>query len=125
MKQHPFNRLPNYRYGFEIGEELRWFDFISKYYNRLKEETRRLNAVKHEDINKMDWYLAIKEEKGLFEYLLFNITANELLRKFHADFLKSKELDGQTKVKLKNKYVKTYEESEFKDGKYYLSIIKA
>jgi hypothetical protein len=122
--KHPFERLPNYRYGFDIGQEVEWFNFVCKYYTALKDNTRRLNTEKYEDGNKMDLYIALKEERGLFEYILFMITSNEFFRQYHTDFLKSKELDTTTKVKLKNKYVKNYQESEYKDGKYYLSLIK-
>lgn len=125
MKTHPFDRTPWNRYGFEVGEEVQWFEWLFKYRKALMKYRSSLEQDRYNCDKALQEYITIKEEwrhiSSIINYYIPTIN----YRPFHSAFLKSKKVDAIERLKLKNKLLKLYADSENKDGKYYLSIINA
>lgn len=123
MKTHPFERTPWNRYGFEIGQELEWFEWMVNYRDALKDYRNSLKIGRYKCDVQLNQYIAVKEELTHIRALIYSYVTANIFRPFHLDFLKSKKLDATEKIKLKNNLLKAYENSEYKDGNYYLSIV--
>jgi hypothetical protein len=125
MKRHPFDRTPWLTYGFEKGEEVQWFEWIVNYRNALDKYRDKMSEDRFNCNETLKDYIANKEEALPIKRILSTYIYTNPFRPFHSAFLKSKKVDAIERVKLKNKLLKSYEESTKKDAKYYLSIIKA
>ena len=125
MKTHPFDRTPWNRYGFEVGEEVQWFEWLFKYRTALQNYKYNLDSERFHCDKTLQEYITIKEEwRQICCVINYYITTIQF-RPFHSAFLKSKKVDATEREKLKTKLLKLYEDSEHKDGKYYLSIVNA
>lgn len=125
MKQHPFDRTPWLTYGFEKGEEVQWFEWVVNYRNALDRYRNKMSEDRFNCEQTLKDYIAIKEEALPIKRILSTYIYTYPFRPFHSAFLKSKKVDGSEKEKLKNKLLKLYEDSDNKNGKYYLSIVNA
>lgn len=123
MKQHPFDRTPWLTYGFEKGEEVQWFEWIVNYRNALDMYRDKMSEDRFNCEQTLKDYIAIKEEALPIKRILSTYIYTNPFRPFHSAFLKSKKVDASEKEKLKNKLLKLYEDSDNKNGKYYLSIV--
>lgn len=120
---HPFDKTPWNSYGFEKGQELEWFEWLCNYRDALKELRDKLEKERYTcDIARAQ-YITTKEEIVHIRGLINAYVLHHRFRPYHKAFLKSTKIDMSDKIRLKNKLLKTYEEGEFKDGKYYLSIV--
>lgn len=125
MKTHPFDRTPWFRYGFDKGEEVEWFAWMINYRNALDKYRDKMNQERFNCEQTLKDYIANKEEAQPIKRILNTYIYTYPFRPFHSAFLKSKKVDAIERLKLKNKLLKLYADSENKDGKYYLSIINA
>ena len=125
MKIHPFERTPSNCYGFEVGQEVEWFEWLFKYREALMKYRSSLENDRYHCEKTLQEYISIKEEWRHICYIINYYIPTINYRPFHSAFIKSQKVDAIDRVKLKNKLLKLYEEGEFKDGKYYLSIVNA
>ena len=125
MKRHPFDRTPWNCYGFRKGQEQQWFEWMVNYRNALDVYRGTLEQDRFTCINTLEKYIALKDEALTIKRILSTYIFTQPFRPFHSAFLKSKKVDRTERLKLKRKMLKLYEESENKNGKYYLSIVNA
>jgi len=125
MKTHPFEKYRWNRYGFEIGQEVEWFEWLHKYKHALRGYREQLKKERFDCSEIMERYIQIKDEILQISQTISEFATGNSCRQFHGKFLKSKKVDAVDLVKFKSILLKNYEESESKDAKYYLSIIKA
>jgi hypothetical protein len=121
---HPFDKYKYNRFGFEVGQELEWFEWLHNYRASLKEYRNKLKEERFEDEEILKRYIEIKEELIQISQTIHTFASKISFRPYHKAFLKSTKIDGAELVKFKNILIKNYEDSESKDAKYYLSIIK-
>jgi hypothetical protein len=123
--KHPFDKYKYNRFGFEVGQELEWFEWLHNYRASLKEYRNQLKNERFEDEEVMKRFIAVKEELIQISQTIHTFAAKVSFRPYHKAFLKSTKIDRVELFKFKSILIKNYEESESKDAKYYLSIIKA
>lgn len=123
--KHFFQRNPNNRYGFQEGQELEWFEYLYNYEQKLRYACNTHRDRRYENDYYMQQYLNMKVEMRYIRQLLQNTICNVTYRPWHKLFLKSTKIDAHFKSLFKKNLLKMYEESEKKDAKYYLSIVKS
>jgi hypothetical protein len=123
MKTHPFEKYRWNRYGFEIGQELQWFEWLHKYKHALRGYREQLKKERFDCSEIMERYIQIKEEILQISQTISEFASGNSCRQFHGKFLKSKKVDAIDLVKFKTILLKKYDDSEKKDPAYYLSII--
>ena len=123
MKAHPFEKYRWNRYGFEVGQELEWFEWLHKYKHSLRGYREELKKERFDCTEAMGRYIQIKEEILQISQTISEFATGNSCRPFHGKFLKSKKVDAVDLVKFKTILLKRYEESEKKDPAYYLTII--
>jgi hypothetical protein len=123
--KHFLQRNPNNRYGFQEGQELEWFEYLYNYEQSLRYACNTYRAKRYEHDYYMEQYLNMKVELRHIRQFLQTTLCNATYRPWHKAFLKSTKIDAHFKSLFKKNLLKVYEESEKKDAKYYLSIIKA
>jgi len=121
---HPFDKYKFNRFGFEIGQELEWFEWLHNYKACLKEYRKQLKQDRFDDEDSLQKFIANKEEIINITSTINQYASKLAFRPYHKAFLQSKKIDKAELLKFKNILLKNYEESESKDAKYYLSIIK-
>ena len=122
MKPHPFEKYRWNRYGFEVGQELEWFEWLFKYRDAIKQYKKSMEDDRFSCDETLQRYIQIKEELVYIRGLICAYIPTMQFRPYHLSFMKSNKIDAVDKVRLKNNLLKAYENSEHKDGKYYLSI---
>lgn len=120
---HPFEKYRWNRYGFEIGEELQWFEWLFNYKHSLREYRERLKRDRFDSDDIMDRYILVKEEIRQIQSIINQFASGNSCRPYHGKFLKSKKIDTAELLRFKNLLLKNYEISEKKDPAYYLSIV--
>lgn len=120
---HPFEKYRWNRYGFEVGQEVEWFDWLHKYKHALRGYREQLKKERFDCSEIMERYIQIKEEILQISQTISEFASGNSCRQFHGKFLKSKKVDAVDLVKFKSILLKKYEDSEKKDPAYYLSII--
>jgi hypothetical protein len=123
MKTHPFEKYRWNRYGFEVGQEVEWFEWLHKYKHALRGYREQLKKERFDCSEIMERYIQIKEEILQISQTISEFASGNSCRQFHGKFLKSKKVDAVDLVKFKTILLKKYEESEKKDASYYLSIV--
>lgn len=123
MKTHPFKKYRWNRYGFEIGQEVEWFEWLHKYKHALRAYRESMKEERWENPDVMARFIQIKEEILQISQTISEFASGNSCRPFHSKFLKSKKVDAVDLVKFKTILLKKYEDSEKKDASYYLSII--
>jgi hypothetical protein len=123
--KHPFNKSKFNTYGFEIGQELEWFEWLYNYERSLRHACNTYRAKRYEHDHYMNQYLNMKVEMRFIRQFLQTTLCNATYRPWHKAFLKSTKIDAHFKTLFKKNLLKSYEESPKKDAKYYLSIIKS
>ena len=123
MKAHPFEKYRWNRYGFEIGQEVEWFEWLHKYKHALRGYREQLKKERFDCSEIMERYIQIKEEILQISQTISEFASGNSCRQFHGKFLKSKKVDAVDLVKFKSILLKKYEDSEKKDPAYYLTII--
>jgi hypothetical protein len=122
---HPFDKYKYNRFGFEVGQELEWFEWLHNYRASLKEYRNQLKNERFEDEEILKRFIAVKEELIQISQTIHTFASKIAFRPYHKAFLKSIKIDRAELLKFKTILLKNYEESESKDAKYYLSIIKS
>lgn len=122
---HPFDKYKYNRFGFEVGQELEWFEWLHNYRASLKEYRNKLKNERFEDEEILKRFIAVKEELIQISQTIHTFAAKISFRPYHKAFLKSTKIDRAELLKFKTILLKNYEESHKKDAKYYLSIIKS
>jgi hypothetical protein len=123
MKPHPFEKYRWNRYGFEVGQEVEWFEWLHKYKHALRGYREQLKKERFDCSEIMERYIQIKDEILQISQTISEFASGNSCRQFHGKFLKSKKVDAVDLVKFKTILLKKYEESEKKDASYYLSIV--
>ena len=123
--KHPFNKSKFNTYGFEIGQELEWFEWLYNYERSLRHACNTYREHRYEGDHFMNQYLNMKVEMRCLRQYLHQTLCNATYRPWHKLFLKSTKIDAHFKSLFKKNLLKSYEESHKKDAKYYLSIIKS
>lgn len=123
MKAHPFEKYRWNRYGFEVGQEVEWFEWLHKYKHALRGYREQLKKERFDCSEIMERYIQIKEEILQISQTISEFASGNSCRQFHCKFLKSKKVDAVDLVKFKTILLKKYEDSEKKDASYYLSIV--
>lgn len=123
MKQHPFEKHPHNAYGFEVGQEVEWFEWIYKYRNSLSEYKNTMKETRFQCDDVLKKYIATNEELLHLNRLLNSFAMSKTFKPFHAKFLKSKKVDRSYLVKFKSLLLKKSDEDVNKDPAYYLSLV--
>lgn len=123
MKTHPFEKYRWNRYGFEVGQEVEWFEWLHKYKHALRGYREQLKKERFDCSEIMERYIQIKDEILQISQTISEFATGNSCRQFHGKFLKSKKVEAVDLVKFKTILLKKYEESEKKDASYYLSIV--
>jgi hypothetical protein len=124
---HPFLCHPSISYGFEIGEEVQWFEWLHKYLKSIRNLISDISQKRWEDHTDetIEYFNNLKRERDHIHRTLLYTSLSYKFRNYHKFFMKSTKIDREFLEEWRSRTLKMYEKSPYKDIKYYLSLIKS